>query len=130
MKARAVKIPFDTLAYTQTLRKAGIDEACASAHAQALVMAFSQGVATHEDIEDLDSKMTQEFVTVQSGTTQEFTKLRAEMAQEFTKLRAEMAQGFTRVRSDTRLLVGAVLAIVALTNPIALHILHLTKFLH
>jgi len=126
MKARNVRIPFDTLAYTQTLRKAGIDEAYASAHAEALVMAFTQGVATHEDIEDLDSKMAQEFVKVRAEMGQGFTEVRAEMGQGFTEVRAEMAQGFTK----TRTLIIATLILVVLTNPVALHILHITSLLH
>ncbi len=164
-----MRIPFDTLAYTNTLRKAGIDEACANAHAEALIMAFTQGVATHEDIKDLDSKMTVEFVKVRSEMSEEFTKVRSEMSEEFTKVRSEMseeftkvrsemAEGFTKVRSEMseeftkvrsgmaegftkvhsemdrkfdtmRFLMIATLVIVAITNPIALHILHLSKFL-
>jgi hypothetical protein len=115
MKAKAMKIPFDTLAYIQTLRKSGIDEGCANAHAQALVMAFTQGVATHEDIEEMDARMCAEFANV-----------RSEMFQEFTKVRAEMDQGFTK----TRVLVIATLILVALTNPVALHVLHITGLLH
>ncbi len=46
-------IPFDTLAYTHTLRNAGVDPQQADAHAEALVMAFSQGVATRGDLTDL-----------------------------------------------------------------------------
>ncbi|GBE49176.1 hypothetical protein BMS3Bbin13_00075 [bacterium BMS3Bbin13] len=153
-----MRIPFDTLAYTNTLRKAGIDEACANAHAEALIMAFTQGVATHEDIKDLDSKMTVEFVKVRSEMSEEFTKVRSEMSEGFTKVRSEMSEEFTKVRSgmseeftkvrsgmaegftkvhsemdrkfDTmRFLMIATLVIVAITNPIALHILHLSKFL-
>lgn len=148
MKAKAMKIPFDTLAYIQTLRKSGIDEGCANAHAQALVMAFTQGVATHEDIEEMDARMCAEFANVRSEMSQEFTKVRAEMdqgfmkvrsetAQEFTKFRAEMDQEFTKVRSEmaqgftkTRVLVIATLILVALTNPVALHVLHITGLLH
>ncbi len=148
MKAKAMKIPFDTLAYIQTLRKSGIDEGCANAHAQALIMAFTQGVATHEDIEEMDARMSVEFINARSEMSQEFTKVRAEMfqeftkvrsetAQEFTKVRSEMAQGFTKVRSEMaqgftkmRILVIATLVLVALTNPVALHILHVTGLLH
>ncbi len=126
MRARSVRIPFDTLAYTQTLRKAGIDEAYASAHAEALVMAFTQGVATHEDIEELDSKVGLGFTEVRAEMAQGLTEVRAEMAQGLTEVRSEMAQGFTKMR----VLVIATLILVALTNPVALHVLHVTGLLH
>ncbi len=137
MRARSVRIPFDTLAYTQTLRKAGIDEAYASAHAEALVMAFTQGVATHEDIEELDSKVGLGLTEVRAEMAQGLTEVRSEMAQGFTEVRSEMAQGFTEVRSEMaqgftkmRVLVIATLILVALTNPVALHVLHVTGLLH
>ena len=45
-----MEAPFDTLAYARRLREAGVSEAQAGAHAEALRAAFAEGVATKADL--------------------------------------------------------------------------------
>ena len=44
---------FDTLAYARKLKAAGVDEAQAEAHAEAVRDAVTEGVATKADVRDL-----------------------------------------------------------------------------
>ena len=44
---------FDTLAYAERLKAAGVSAAQANAHAEALRVALNQGVATKADIREL-----------------------------------------------------------------------------
>ena len=48
---------FDTLAYAERLKAAGIDHAHATAHAEALRAAFHEGVATKADIARLEARI-------------------------------------------------------------------------
>lgn len=49
---------FDTLVHTKKLRDAGVPEAQAEAHAEALLAAFSQNIATKQDLKDLEYRLT------------------------------------------------------------------------
>ncbi len=57
MSTAAVKITFDTHAYVRTLKNAGFSETQAEALSDGLVVAMTQGVATHDDIVALDAKI-------------------------------------------------------------------------
>ena len=48
---------FDTLAYARRLKEAGVDEAQAEAHAEAVRDAITEGVATKADIARVEDKM-------------------------------------------------------------------------
>ena len=48
---------FDTLAYARRLKEAGVDEAQAEAHAEAVRDATTEGVATKADIVRLEAKI-------------------------------------------------------------------------
>ena len=48
---------FDTLAYARRLKEAGVDEAQAEAHAEAVRDAVTEGVATTADIVRLEAKI-------------------------------------------------------------------------
>ena len=49
---------FDTLAYARKLKAAGVGEAQAEAHAEAVRDAVTEGVATKADIRDLKTEIT------------------------------------------------------------------------
>ena len=54
----ATTVPaFDTLSYARRLKEAGVDEAQAEAHAEAVRDAVTEGVATKADIVPLDAKI-------------------------------------------------------------------------
>ena len=48
---------FNTLAYARRLREAGVDDARAEAHAEALHAAFHEGVATRADLARVEAKV-------------------------------------------------------------------------
>ncbi len=49
---------FDTLAYARRLKAAGVDEAQAEAHAEAVRDAVTEGVATKADLASLETRVT------------------------------------------------------------------------
>lgn len=54
----ATTVPaFDTLSYARRFKEAGVDEAQAEAHAEAVRDAVTEGVATKADIVPLDAKI-------------------------------------------------------------------------
>ncbi len=57
---------FEALTYIDRLKQAGVDEAVARAHAQALRTALGETVATKQDIKDLQAATTAEFVSVRA----------------------------------------------------------------
>ena len=48
---------FDTLAYTRRLKEAGVAGPHAEAHADALRLAFNEGVATRADLARLEARL-------------------------------------------------------------------------
>ena len=58
---------FDTLAYARRLKEAGVDEAQAEAHAEAVRDAVTEGVATKADLANLETRLTVRFVGIAVG---------------------------------------------------------------
>ena len=52
---------FDTLSYARRLKAAGVDEAQAEAHAEAVRDAITQGVATKPDLDGLETRIDKRF---------------------------------------------------------------------
>jgi len=74
---------FDRLVYIDRLKGAGVDEAVARAHAEALRDALAEGVATKADVQDLGVALRAEMRDLSVA-------LRGEMRDVGTALRAEM----------------------------------------
>ena len=55
---------FDTLAYARRLKEAGVDEAQAEAHAEAVRDATTEGVATKADIARIETRTAELKVTM------------------------------------------------------------------
>ena len=55
---------FDTLAYARRLKEAGVDEAQAEAHAEAVRDATTEGVATKADIARIETRPAELKVTM------------------------------------------------------------------
>ncbi len=62
---------FDTLAYARRLKEAGVDEAQAEAHAEAVRDAMTEGVATKADlgtaVAGLETRLTRFVLAVAAG---------------------------------------------------------------
>ncbi|MHB1722706.1 MAG: hypothetical protein ACYCT3_07405 [Acidiferrobacter sp.] len=111
---------FNTLAYTQRLRHAGIGETQAHAHAEALTLAFSEGVATHEDIVVLAAGVDQRFIDLESRWDRRITGLQNYWDARITDLQN---QGDRRFQNQRWLMILLIL-VVTITSPLALQILH------
>ena len=85
MATTALAPGFDTLVYARRLKEAGVDEAQAEAHAEAVRDAITEGVATKADIADvrtdiarLEARMLKVaigIVAANTGLTVAFIKL-------------------------------------------------------
>ena len=122
----AMKIPFDTLAYTQTLRKSGMEEGQANAHADALVVAVSQGVATHEDIQEMRHELKDSLRELRQEFKEDIQALREEFKGGIQALRGELKEDIEALRinaHNTLWLISLVLVVVVATNPVAMHVM-------
>ena len=107
---RIAHVPgFDTLSYARRLKAAGVDEAQAEAHAEAVRDAVTEGVATKDDLDrglaaakvDLDtglSDLKADVVRLEDrmATKDDVAALRAEMAD----LRTDMADLKAELKTD------------------------------
>ncbi len=73
---------FETLAYIDRLKQAGIDDAAARAHAEALRTALGETVATKEDLKDVRAEISDVRVSLQA----EIKDVRAEIKDSATRL--------------------------------------------
>ena len=60
-------LTFDTLAYAQKLKKAGVPEEQASAHAETLAEIMDERVATKQDLQNLEERLTMKL-TIRMGS--------------------------------------------------------------
>ena len=58
---------FDTLAYARRLKEAGVDEAQAEAHVEAVRDTVTEGVATKTDLASLETRLTRFVLAVAAG---------------------------------------------------------------
>ena len=63
---------FDTLSYARRLKDAGVDEAQAEAHAEAIRDAMTRDVATKADITRLENKMDKGLAALETRMTVRF----------------------------------------------------------
>lgn len=119
MRSTKMKVPFDTLVYTQTLRQGGVNEKNANAHAVALTAALLQGVATSQDLDGVSQEL--------SGKIQ---GLRDEMHTAIQGLREEMHTAINGLELQIQRLdlwqkwsMVVIILVIATTSPVALHIM-------
>ena len=94
---------FDTLVYARRLKEAGVDDAQAEAHAEAMRDAITESVATKADIARLEAKIDTKH-----------TDLKAEIDTGLAGLKAEIAASERRTMIAMLALAGVVVAIVTL----------------
>ncbi|MBU2751241.1 hypothetical protein HER14_09910 [Acidithiobacillus thiooxidans] len=102
---------FDTMTFVDTLRSEGnMPETQAKAIAKAVGVALHQGVATHDDINDVKTIIG----TVDTRVTLLETKMDAGFKNLETKLSAKL--------KIQQFWIYLIVGLTALTNPVALHI--------
>ena len=90
-------IPFDTLAYTHTLRRAGINEQQADAHAEALVMAFSQGLATRGDLAELGQRGSADLARMGKALDDRITEVEEKLNRRITEVEEKLGHRIDQV---------------------------------
>ena len=91
-------VTFDTLGYARRLRGAGLTDAQAEVHAEALATALGEVLVTKQDLRDLATK--DDLHRLELATKQEFAAVRQEMSGEFAAVRQEMRGEFAAVRQE------------------------------
>ncbi len=74
---------FDRLVYIDRLKGAGVDEAVARAHAEALREALFETVATKDDLLALKSDVKDDILALRSDVKEDIRALRLEMDRKF-----------------------------------------------
>ena len=88
-------IPLDTLAHT--LRRAGINEQQADAHAEALVMAFSQGVATRGDLAEPGRRGSADLARMGKALDDRITEVEEKLGHRITEVEEKLNRRITEV---------------------------------
>ncbi len=84
---------FDTLTYARRLRAAGVDEAQAEAHAEAVRDAVMEGVATKADLAAVKADLDNGLAAVR-------TELKADIAAVRTELKTDIAAAKAELKTD------------------------------
>ena len=153
--SRAMPILFDTHEYVQTLRKGGVPDDQAEAHREALAHAFTQGVATHDDIVGLSARMdilngkidrveTRLNDKIESlsenlnSKIEGFNKNLNDKIESLSENLNSKIEGFNKSLSDKiddkfgimKVWLYVIAGLVALTNPVAMHFYKVFGLLH
>lgn len=72
-------LPFDSLAYSERLKEAGVPASQAAVHAKTLGEVLARAVVFLEDMTRLDTSLSQKFDIAQLKMAAEFEKLRSDM---------------------------------------------------
>jgi predicted nucleic acid-binding Zn-ribbon protein len=97
---------FNALRYIQKLEAVGVSREQAETHAEFVMNAIQDEVATKSDLNGIKvefANLRTEFSELRSDFSNlrsQFAELRSETRQEFANVRAEMRQGFADVRTE------------------------------
>ena len=116
---------FDTLVYARRLKEAGVDDAQAEAHAEAMRDAITESVATKADIARLEAKIDTGLAGLKAEIDTKHTDLKAEIDTGLAGLKAEIDTGLAGLKAEIAAserrtmiamlaLAGVVVAIVTL----------------
>ena len=91
---------FDTLVYARRLKEAGVDDAQAEAHAEAMRDAITESVATKADIARLEAKIDTGLAGLRAEIDTKHTDLKAEIDTGLAGLKAEIDTKYTDLKSE------------------------------
>ncbi len=107
MKANVM---FDTLAYANKLKAAGVDpkaaEAQAEVNAEMITTLLESTLATKQDLTDMSVALTQDITHLRAEFTQNIIHLRSELKQDMAALRAELKQDTADLRAELKQDIG------------------------
>jgi len=94
-------ILFDKLAYLDRLKRAGIEDNQARAHAEAMEDALRESVATKVDIAGLGTTIQSEVARLESKISRLENTVQSEVTRLETKIQSEVTRLETKIDSDT-----------------------------
>ena len=120
--SQSMRVLFDTEEYVTTLKEGGVPDNYAHAMSRGLSRAFNQGVATSEDITRLEARMTVLEGKIDSVEANLNTKIDSVEKNLNTKIDTKIDM--------VKVWLYVIVALVALTNPVAMHIFKAVGFFH
>jgi predicted nucleic acid-binding Zn-ribbon protein len=106
----ADQILFDKLAYIDRLKRGGVDDNQARAHAEAMDGALRESVATKPDLGGLENNIRSEISGLEINIKSEINRLETKITRLETKLEAEVARLETKISvRDVTIRIGAML---------------------
>ncbi|MHB8258029.1 MAG: hypothetical protein ACYDHY_15225 [Acidiferrobacterales bacterium] len=127
-----MKILFDTQGYVKTLKAGGVPENQANAMADGLVVAFNQGVATHEDIIELNVRIDgvdTKIDGVRTDLTAKIDGVETRMNAKIDGVRTDLTAKIDMLSTKTRMQFYLLAALIALTSHLGFHLLKVMDLL-
>jgi hypothetical protein len=90
-RAMADQLLFDKLAYIDRLKRAGIDEGQARAHAEAMDEALRESLPTRTDLAAVKADLTADIALVKADLTADIALVKADIALVKSELAADIA---------------------------------------
>jgi len=107
----------DTHGFVKALMAAGIPEAQAEAHVDALRDQVLPELATNQDLKALGAELRSEMIAIKSELRTEMTGLKSELRTEMADLRSELCTEMSGIRTDMwKMSFGVVLATATLVT--------------
>ena len=108
-----VPVPgFDTLSYARRLKAAGVDEAQAEAHAEAVRDAITQNVVTKADLDGLEARIEKRFAALETQFEKRFANLETQFEKRFAALEVRLVRLVFAVAAGQAALIVALLKLL------------------
>jgi hypothetical protein len=115
----ATAASFDTLAYAKKLRDAGVPEAQAEVHAEALAAVIEGNLATKtdageikRDVESLRAELKRDIESLRAELTRDIESLRAELTRDIESLRTELTRDIAEMGYKLTIRMGGMAVII------------------
>lgn len=99
-------VAFDTLAFANRLKHAGVAPEQAEAQAEAMVDVMTtltqDSLATKQDLNELRAEVKQDITELRSEVKQDITELRVEVKQEMADFKIEVKHDINSLRQEMR----------------------------
>ena len=139
-----MRVLFDTEEYVTTLKDGGVPDNYAHAMSRGLSRAFNQGVATSEDIVNLsvridilDAKIDGVEKNIRTDLASQINILRTESVAQTESLRTELTAHGNGIRTELmaqiriqKMWMMIIAGLVALTNPVIMHLYKVLGLFH
>ncbi len=125
MKANVM---FDTLAYANKLKAAGVDpkaaEVQAEANAEMVATLLESTLVTKKDLTEAQAGLKQDIAEVRAELKQDIAEMRAELKQDIAEVRAELKQDIAQLETRLTLRLGGIMVGTVTVATTILSVLH------